>query len=109
MKITATLNAYIDTNSYSSTQFSDAMLKGNEAEAIDALSIMNYEFIDHDTYVKVGNAHITVEFDGDPRNEILQRSVEALRRKRDEILAEAQRQATMIDEKINSLLAIDYQ
>lgn len=55
-------------------------------------------------YVQVGTAKVEIEFM--QRDEITSGAVVALRKQKNEVLAQAQKQATEIEKKIQSLLAI---
>lgn len=60
-----------------------------------------------DGYVMVGHAEITVELID--RKTMTAGAVQSLRAEKSRVLAEAQREATRIEERIQSLLAIEYE
>ena len=64
-------------------------------------------FLSKDGYVMVGTAEITVTLLG--RKSMTAGAVKSLRAEKARILAEAQREATRIEERIQSLLAIEYE
>lgn len=103
MKITATTNVYMTGSEYGQERFVNAMRKGDGAEIIDATMLYSRPVTD---YVKVGTATVTLDvLDEDA---IKLGFIDALKEKRKTVLAEAQREATRIDEQIQNLLAISY-
>ena len=109
MKISATLNAYIDTDFASSiANFANSIKNGQDKKALDALVYTIHDFSNISSYAKVGQAKIEVELDENCRDDLTKSAIESLRTRWEEILAEAQRQANEIVSKIQSLLAIEY-
>lgn len=109
MKINGELNAYLDADLTSNTvKFIDDLAKGEVNGALDALTLSRFNFDGiSSSYIKMGIARISIEIEAD-QNEIIRKAVAAMEAKRDELLAEARFKATMIDEKIQSLLAITH-
>lgn len=109
MKISATLNAYIDTDFPSSiANFANSIKSGQDRKALDALVYTIHDFSDISSYAKVGQAKIEIEIDENCRDDLTKSAIESLRVRREEILADAQRQANEIEARIQSLLAIEY-
>lgn len=108
MKITGTLNAYLDTSmTFKTVQFLDNLKKGDMSEAIDATALSTYEFSLDGDYVKIGTAVVTVDIEDDA--DITRKAIETLRARQTDILAKAEAMSTEIDAKIQSLLAIGYE
>lgn len=75
-------------------------------ESVDEQGALS-AFWSEDGYVMVGTAEITVTLLD--RKDMTVGAVKSLRAKKAKILAEAQREATRIEERIQSLLAIEYE
>lgn len=109
MKLSGTLNAYLDTNNeLNVTQFADAITSGDTRKALGALMLSGFNLGILKELISLGTATISVESAEVDKNEIIRKAVEVMRAKRGEILAEAQAKATAIDAKIQNLLAIEY-
>lgn len=71
-----------------------------------SISRINLQADVPDGWVKVGTATVTVTFDDD--NTITGNLIDLLRAKKSKTLADAQVEANAIEQKIQSLLAIEY-
>lgn len=103
MKITATTAAYI--SEWSQQRFVESMKSDDPDKSIDFLMFAKTD-AGMEGWTKAGTAHITVEILDD--DTIRSGMVDTLKEQRKTVLAEAQLKAMQIDEKIQSLLAIEY-
>lgn len=109
MKLTGTLNAYLDTSDdHKVTKFADAITSGNMSAALGALTLTNFNYGILPDMLPFDAATVTVDGPEIDKNEIINKAIAVMRDKRNEILAEAQAKATAIDAKIQNLLAIGY-
>lgn len=102
MKITVETGAYLP--EARQEQFAVALRQQNHSEMIDvmAFSVRDMSGI----WGKLGKATITVEI---PDEEAIKAGlVDTLRKEKERVLAEAQAQATRIESKIQSLLALEH-
>ena len=97
--ITATVNASV----YGGYTTPDELILQDPDQAI---SRINLSADVPDGWVKVGTASVTVTFDDD--NTITGNLIDSLKAKTAKTLADAQVEANAIDQKIQSLLAIEY-
>ena len=79
--------------------------KGTTSALVDALSFAMVDMTDGN-WTKIGTAEITVTFDDD--DTVRSNLVASLKAKKAGILATAQAEATRIEERIQSLLAIEW-
>ena len=77
----------------------------NEMKPEEALNCMMFYTNPISNWTKVGKATITVTFDED--DTIVNNMVDTLKAKKSKVLADAQVEANAIDQKIQSLLAIE--
>ena len=97
--ITATVNASV----YGGYTTPDELMN---TEPEQAISRINLSADIPDGWVKVGTATVTVTFDDD--NTITGNLIDSLNAKKSKTLADAQVEANAIEQKIQSLLAIEY-
>lgn len=102
MKIRVETNAYVF--EHNQENFANALRDGDSDRIVDSLSFYSRD-MSH-VWTAAGKATITVEITDE--NTIRANMAKTLEAERDRILAEAQREASRIDEKIQSLLAITF-
>lgn len=98
------MRAYL-TNDGAASNFVDALRAGNQAEALNCVNF-GPEGMDRYGWTFIGMAEVSLDVQDD--DTIRQNMVQALREQKKTVLAEAQLEATRIDEKIQNLLAISF-
>ena len=97
--ITATVNASV----FGGYATPDELIKQDPEQAVSRINLQSDV---PDGWVKVGTATVTVTFDDD--NTITGSLIETLKAKKAKTLADAQVEENAIEQKIQSLLAIEY-
>ena len=97
--ITATVNASV----YGGYTTPEELIRQDPDQAV---SSVNLSADVPDGWVKVGTATVTVTFDDD--NKITGNLIDSLKAKKSKTLADAQVEANAIEQKIQSLMAIEY-
>ena len=97
--ITATVNASV----FGGYTTPEELIRQDPEQAV---SRINLSADVPDGWVKVGTATVTVTFDDD--NTITGNLIDSLRAKKSKTLADAQVEANAIEQKIQSLMAIEY-
>lgn len=106
--ITGTLNAYVtDYRMEKYLRELEAVKagKGDENQLINAIEFTLTD-MSSEGWTKIGRAEITVTFDDD--DTVRENLVASLKAQKAEVLATAQAEATRIEERIQSLLAIEW-
>lgn len=106
--ITGNINAFV--TEYKGESYARAIQalkagKGRVDDVIDQLSFSHLEMSNHG-WTKIGTAEITITFDDD--DTVRENLVASLKAQKAEVLATAQAEATRIEERIQSLLAIEF-
>lgn len=106
--ITGTLNAFVTEYRQESYASKLQSVKSGNGDANDLIDVISFSDMDMSGkgWTKIGTAEITVTFDDD--DTVRDNLVSGLKAKKAEILATAQDEATRIEEKIQSLLAIEW-
>ena len=97
--ITATVNASV----FGGYATPDELIQQDPEQAVSRINLQSDV---PDGWVKVGTATVTVTFDDD--NTITGNLIDSLNAKKSKTLADAQVEANAIEQKIQSLLAIEY-
>lgn len=106
--IAGTLNAYVTEHNQEPYALAIQALKDggrNEKSVIDLLALSPFDMTAHG-WTKIGTAEIAVTFDDD--DTVRENLVASLKAKKAEVLATAQAEATRIEERIQSILAIEW-
>ena len=97
--ITATVNASV----FGGYATPDELIQQDPDQAVSRINLQSDV---PDGWVKVGTATVTVTFDDD--NTITGNLIDSLNAKKSKTLADAQVEANAIEQKIQSLMAIEY-
>ena len=97
--ITATVNASV----FGGYATPDELIQQDPEQAVSRINLQSDV---PDGWVKVGIATVTVTFDDD--NTITGNMIDSLKAKKSKTLADAQVEANAIEQKIQSLMAIEY-
>ena len=98
-----TINATVNASVYGGYTTPDELIRQDPDQAV---SRVNLSADVPDGWVKIGTATVTVTFDDD--NTITGNLIDSLKAKKAKTLADAQVEANAIEQKIQSLLAIEY-
>ena len=98
-----TISATVNASVYVGYTTPDELIRQDPDQAV---SRVNLSTDVPDGWVKVGTATVTVTFDDD--NTITGNLIDSLNAKKSKTLADAQVEANAIEQKIQSLLAIEY-
>lgn len=106
--ITGALNAYVTEHSQESYVLALQALKTGEGDEKSVIDQLSFSCIDMSScgWTKIGTAEIAVTFDDD--DTVRENLVASLKAQKAEVLATAQAKATRIEERIQSLLAIEW-
>lgn len=106
--ITGTINAFVTESRQESYALALQALKTGEGDEKSVIEQLSFSCLDMSScgWTKIGTAEITITFDDD--DTVRDSLVAGLKAKKAEILATAQAEATRIEEKIQSLLAIEW-
>lgn len=103
----ATITGQIDAwlTEHSQAEFMEGRGRGDTVTMIGAVKLLDLDMTSHG-WTRIGRATVALEIDDD--NTIRKSMVDALREQKKSVLAEAQREATRIEERIQNLLAITF-
>lgn len=104
MKAIATIGAWI--SEYRQEEFAQALHSGDATTLVSSIALSNNNMTGFG-WTRVGTAEVTLEVEGE--DVIRQNMVSALRAQQKEVQAKAQAEVVNLEQRVQDLLAIEYE